>query len=328
MFKIWGEGPQVFNQQNAYAYGSFLGKRYRQSENIIWILGGDRPAIQDSTDTRPIWQAMAKGIQEDTGNKALFSYHVSGGERSTSQQIHQEPWLDINMMQSGHGGGHNVPVWSWITRDRALTPIKPTLDSEPNYEDHPVNPWPKWDSANGYFNDYDVRKQLYRSVFAGACGVTYGHHSIWQFYSPLFEKINHAKMYWAEAMDRPGAAQSGYLKKLILSRPSLKRIPDQTMIISGQGTKGDYVTAFRDSLGSYAMVYLPVGKQFTLNLEFIKGKKFTAWWFNLKSGKSVKAPLKTISNATTFTSPSTGVGNDWVLVVDDTSFGYKAPAIK
>jgi hypothetical protein len=35
------------------------------------------------------------------------------------------------------------------------------LDAEPNYEDHPVNPWPKWNTDSGYYRDYDVRKQLY-----------------------------------------------------------------------------------------------------------------------------------------------------------------------
>lgn len=103
-----------------------------------------------------------------------------------------------------------------------MLPHKPTLDAEPNYEDHPVNPWPTWNPENGYYRDYDVRKQTYRSVFAGACGVTYGHHSVWQFYSPREEKINYPDRYWTEAMDRPGAVQVGYLKMLIDSRPQLE----------------------------------------------------------------------------------------------------------
>ena len=112
-----------------------------------------------------------------------MTYHPWGGH-SSSEWLHEEDWLDVNMMQSGHGGGHDVPVWDMIAHDYALKPTKPTLDGEPNYEDHPVSPWPKWDPANGYYRDHDVRKQLYRSVFAGACGVTYGHHSMWQFYEP------------------------------------------------------------------------------------------------------------------------------------------------
>lgn len=127
----------------------------------------------------------------------------------------------MNMIQSGHGGGHDVPTWAMITRDYQLSPAKPVIDAEPNYEDHPINPWPKYDPRNGYYRAYDVRKQLYRSVFAGACGVTYGHHSVWQFYSPREEKINYADRYWTNALDRPAAYQAGYLKKLIESRPYL-----------------------------------------------------------------------------------------------------------
>ena len=84
----------------------------------------------------------------------------------------------MNMMQSGYGSGHDVPVWNSIHHDYHLQPAKPTLDAEPNYEDHPVNPWPKWDTASGYFRDYHVRKQCYRSVFGGAPGVSYGHHAV------------------------------------------------------------------------------------------------------------------------------------------------------
>jgi hypothetical protein len=159
VMKEWGVGPVIFNPSNAYTYGLGLGKRYKDYPNIIWILGGDRPAVKDSNDCRPVWRAMAKGILEGTKNHALITYHPWGGSQSTSQYIHNEGWLDINMIQSGHGSGHDVAIWGLIERDRNLMPTKPTLDAEPNYEDHPVNPWPVWKPENGYYRDYDVRKQ-------------------------------------------------------------------------------------------------------------------------------------------------------------------------
>lgn len=33
-------GPQCFTPESAYTYGRFLGERYRNDPNIIWILGG------------------------------------------------------------------------------------------------------------------------------------------------------------------------------------------------------------------------------------------------------------------------------------------------
>ena len=320
--KMWGEGPVVFNEANAYTYGLWLGKRYQNTPNIIWILGGDRPPKKDSSDWIPIWRAMAKGILEGTHQQALITYHPSGGKESTSQFMQNEPWLHINMMQSGHGSGHDVTVWEMVTRDWAMTPTKPTLDAEPNYEDHPVNPWPKWDPKNGYYRDYDVRKQTYRSVFAGACGVTYGHHSVWQFYSPREEKINYPERYWTEAIDRPGAFQVGYLKKLIESRPSLHRIPDQSIIQAGQGEKGDYATAFRDSVGSYLMVYLPVGKTIIANTSNIHARRFNAYWINPKTFKTTSIGAFKNQGSKEFTPPTLGFENDWVLVIDDPKYQY------
>ena len=211
---LWGVGPSVFDEENARVYGRFLGERYRDQTNIIWILGGDRPAVTDEADYRPVWRAMAAGINEATGGLTLMTYHPMGGH-STSAWLHNELWLDVNMMQSGHGAGRDTPVWERIERDYSLRPVKPTLDAEPNYEDHPVSPWPTWDPANGFFRDHDIRKQVYRSVFAGGCGVTYGHHAIWQMYAPGRRLMNQPPGYeeydWREALDRPGAQQAQHV---------------------------------------------------------------------------------------------------------------------
>ena len=313
--KIWGEGPVIFNESNAYIYGKWLGDRYKNYPNIIWILGGDRPPITDSVDYRPVWRAMAKGINEGSGGKAIFTYHTWGGH-STSEYINNEEWLSINTMQSGHGSGHDVPVWKMIERDRGLTPTKPTLDAEPNYEDHPVNPWPKWDPANGYFRDYDVRKQTYRSVFSGACGVTYGHHAVWQFLSAREDTINHADRYWTDAINRPGAFQVGYLKRLIESHSPLDRIPDQSIITEGQGEKGEYMAAFRDKNNKYAMIYLPVGKKIAVNTSFIEGDSIRISWFDPRIGKTENAGQVKKEAVMNFVSPTTGVENDWVLIIE------------
>ncbi|HEY2722072.1 MAG TPA: DUF4038 domain-containing protein, partial [Chitinophagaceae bacterium] len=238
------------------------------------------------------------------------------GGHSTSEYIHNESWLSINTMQSGHGNGHDVAVWKMIEHDRSLLPAKPTLDDEPNYEDHPVNPWPKWDPANGYFRDYDVRKQTYRSVFAGACGVTYGNHAVWQFLSAREDTINHADRYWTNAINRPGAFQVGYLKKLIESYSIVNRIPDQSLILRGQGEKGEYITAFRNQDNNYAMIYLPVGKKIVVNTSFIKTKKLKASWFNPRNGRIEKAAVLGKKEEMSFTSPPGNFQTDWVLIIE------------
>ncbi|MES2647925.1 MAG: glycoside hydrolase family 140 protein [Bacteroidota bacterium] len=325
--KLWGEGPVVFDSVNAFNYGKWIGQRYKNDPNIIWILGGDRPAVNDENDWRPVWRAMAKGIKAATNNNCLITYHPAGGNNSTSQWLNNEPWLDINMFQSGHGGGHDVASWDLVKRDLAYSPARPTLDAEPNYEDHPVSPWPKWNVDNGYFRDYDVRKQTYRSVFAGACGVTYGHHAVWQFMNAKEAAINYPDRGWINALDRPGAFQVGYLKSLLLSRPMFQRIADSSIIVSGQGEKGEHIESFHTADYSYTMIYLPVGKTFAVNTRSMPDL-LKVWWFNPKDA-STHEPLTIKRNdRMEFTPPTTGFENDWVLVLDDASRNFKRPGIK
>ena len=319
--KMWGAGPEIFDSLNAYTYGKWLGNRYKNAWNIIWITGGDRPAFNDSVDWRPIWRAMIRGIREGTGGEAILTYHPWGEASSTKFWSNDSRYLDINMMQSGHRI-HDFPVWDMVQKDYELQLPKPVLDGEPNYEDHPVN----WKPKEGYFRAYDVRKQLYRSVFSGACGVTYGHNSIFQFYGPGDEKINAADRYWTEALDRPGAFQAGFLKKLILSRPSLSRIPDPSLIISGQGVDdAHHITAFRDTDHTYAMIYLPIGQRIEVNTAFLPSKAITVSWFNPATGKVAKSFSIKPGSAHWFTPTTTGAKNDWVLILDDKSQNYPIP---
>jgi hypothetical protein len=150
---------------------------------------------------------------------------------------------------------------------------------------------------------------------------------VWQFYSPREEVINHADRYWTEALDRPGAFQAGYLKMLIESRPCLNRIPDQSIIVDGQGEKGEYMCAFRDSSCLYGMIYLPVGKKITVNTSFIRSDKLSVWWFNPRNGQTINTGTLVNSKTYEFTAPSMGFENDWVLVIDDPAAKFNIPVI-
>lgn len=325
---MWGAGPAIFDETNAATYGEWLGKRYAQDTNILWIIGGDRPPVHEGQDWRPIWRAMAAGIRSGRNGPCLMTYHPPGGiHRATSYHLHDEDWLDFNMIQSGHGSGHDTPIWEGIAHDYALTPVKPTVDGEPNYEDHPVSPWPTWDPANGYYRDDDVRRQSYRSVFAGGCGVTYGHHSIWQFCSPRNPPVNHPDRYWWEAMDRPGAAQMVYLRRLMESRPYFSRIPDDSLIVSENGTGAQHLCATRDRDGKYAMVYFPDAVQrATIDLSKIGGSNIKAWWYDTHTGLAQLIGEMSNQERRTFTTPLEW--HDWVLILDDASAAFVAPGLK
>ena len=313
--RMWGQGPQVFDQASARAYGAWIGHRYRQTANIIWILGGDRPESDaDGHDYAPVVRGMAAGIQAGVGGPTLMTYHTNG-RRSSSQTFHGDDWLDLNMWQSGHHQ-QDAPNWEMITADVQRTPLKPVLDGEPNYEDHPINPWPQWTPEKGYFRDHDVRKAAYRAVFAGACGHTYGHHSIWQFYDPQRrEPVNHPWCDWRTALDRPGAFQVGLLRRLMESRPYLSRIPDQQVLVGEPGAGAGHARAMRDSQGSYFMVYLPLARPVNVRLGLLEASTAHGWWYDPRSGQAQDLGTFPVTAEHEFTPPPGGP--DWVLVVDD-----------
>ncbi len=330
---LWGDGPIIFNISNAETYAGLLAARYGKYWNVIWVLGGDRPAVytgkQDGVekkiDDRPIWRAMAAGIEKALGAKAFIAYHPWGGDNSTSQYIHNEPWLDMNAFQSGHGS-REAEAWKLVARDLAISPAKPVLDMEPCYEDHPVNPWDgKWNRQRGYFTAYDVRARIYRGVFAGACGVTYGHHHVWQFMDTTrHEPINPGDtiIYWKNALYAEAAREMDHLKKLVLSRPYFSRIADQSLLQDPGSNYQDLAYATRDSIGSYAMIYIPKGRSLKFNADKISGHSKDTWWFNPRTGQASKG-IPVTSGFVAVSAPSKD--EDWVFVVDDVSKAYMPP---
>ncbi|MBK9139817.1 MAG: glycoside hydrolase family 140 protein [Verrucomicrobia bacterium] len=321
--KKWGVGPEIFNPQNAETYGEWLGRRYRDA-GLVWILGGDRPVENDQH--REIIRAMARGLRRGDGGAHLITFHPPGGAGS-AQWFHGEDWLDFNMRQNGHVAEF-TGRYDQTRADYDRTPVKPVLDGEPIYEDHPVSFDP---NKLGHSIAADVRRPLYWDLFTGGFGHTYGHHSVWQMWAPSRSPINNPLMPWFEAIDQPGAAQMQHGKNLLLSRPFLTRVPDDSVIVTDRvptsvpGAGRYRFVATRDEAGSYAMVYAPVGRAFTVRMSAIKGSAAKAWWFNPRDGRARLIGEFPNSGERTFTPPDPGEHLDWVLVLDDAGRNLPAP---
>jgi hypothetical protein len=208
-------------------------------------------------------------------------------------------------------------VYDKIQAAYKLQPTKPVMDAEPIYEDHPVCFNVK---DLGTSSAYDVRQFAYLDLFAGAHGHTYGCHDIWQFYSRKREPVNGPHVYWTEATDLPGANQMIFVRRLIESHPMLERVPDQSLIKENNNAAAERIQATRGD--DYLFVYTAAGKPFTIVNGKIKGATLHAYWFDPRSGKTTD--IGTIKNTGTkkFTPPSTGYGQDWVLVLDDVARRY------
>lgn len=312
----WGAGPEIFDEVTARAYGRFIGERFGHRENVIWVNGGDR----DPAGKEAVFNALAEGIRETEPWRHLMTLHPPGG-KSSSAWFHQQDWLDLNMLQSGHWD-HHMPCDRMIEDDYALEPTKPVLDGEPNYENHP----PFKDFSMRHFTASDVRQAVYRSVFAGGCGVTYGCNAVWQMASERHPFQNQPVGYWIDSLELPGANQMRHLKHLMLQRPFFERIPDQSLLEGGTG--GDLpIRATRDFSGTTLMAFLPQGGEVTVRLADLPGDTFEAWWYDPRTGECLNIGRISGDKWTLETPGFAGFGRDWVLVVDDVNADYSAPGV-
>ncbi|MCJ8208647.1 glycoside hydrolase family 140 protein [Mucilaginibacter sp. RS28] len=319
MVPVWGSVVKEakINAEQGKRYAAFLAKRYKDYTNIIWMNGGDIAGnIANAT-----WNAIGNELRAENP-KALITYHPRGRTQS-SKWFHHQQWLDFNCFQSGHRTyaqdtskndlHYGEDNWKYVNVDYNLKPIKPTIDAEPSYERIPYGlhdtTLPKW-------TDADVRRYGYWSVFAGACGYTYGNNDVMQMHKPTDKGSAYGSTeYWYNSINDPGALQMKYLKKLMLSRPYYQRIPDQSLIVGAKGEKYNCLLATRGR--SYAFVYTYTGRNLLVNPSKLTGTRIKASWYDPRTGD-----LKTIgtykkSSQLSFDPPGDPKdGNDWVLVLD------------
>jgi hypothetical protein len=150
-------------------------------------------------------------------------------------------------------------------------------------------------------------------------------------WAPGRSPINNPLMPWFEAIDQPGAGQMQFARRLLESRPFLTRIPDDSILVTDSvptsvpGAGRYRFVATRDTTGTYAMVYAPVGRKFKVHMDKVTGPKAKAWWFNPRNGEATVLGEFPTTGEREFAPPDYGEMLDWVLVLDDASKNYAPP---
>jgi hypothetical protein len=302
LWAAWGsmvhDGPEVLDASNARAYGEFLGERYG-GKDVVFVLGGDREAGAGN-NTPEVWSALAEGIRAtDTGDH-LVTYHPWGEESSTEMFPNDSPVIDLNLIQGSHKKVPFAELTALLVDDYGKTPVKPVIDSEVFYEEHPFN----WDSSEGWKTAVHARGAAYYQVFSGAAGHTYGDGAVHQFWEPGMDAPYEVRDPWQEAIHHEGATQMQHLKTLMLARSYFDRVPDQSLVTSGTGR------ATRSESGTWAMVYLPEGGSVGIDTAALANNPPQVTWFNPRTGGSQAGEASTGGS---YTAPDE---DDWVLVLD------------
>ncbi len=286
------------------AYGQYLGNRYKNFPNLIWLNGNDFQGWRTAADDAVI-TAIALGIK-DYDTKHLQTVELDYLVSSSLDDPNWKPIVGLNLAYTYY------PTYDEVLHAYRQSKTVPVFMGEAHYEFESVG----YDVAE-YGTPLVLRHQEYWTLLSGGAGQIYGNGYTWPFLNG-----------WQANLDSPGVTQLQYVTALFAPRAWYNLVPDtnHTVLTSGYGTystgglvsASDYATAARTTDGTLAMAYLPTVRTVTINMASMNGPVM-AWWYDPANGTYFRINGSLFSNtgAQNFTPPgdnSDGDG-DWVLVL-------------
>ncbi len=289
------------SDDKAKEYGRWIGERYKDVPNIVWVGGGDHNETRRSI-------LICEGIAEKDPNH-VQTFHPSAGQTARSR-LPDAKWLSLDATYTYYPGMEgrtdqfHVYAQSYVAWSRK--PAMPFVMSESAYEEERDAP-PQF-----------IRRQAYWSYLGGACGHVYGHVATWSHPAGWLSKLND-----------PGARHVGLIGKAFLGRPWHELEPDwsHNVVIAGRGVFNsgtspggdDYATASRTKDGRLVLTYLPTSRTVTVQMKRLVAPVL-AEWFDPTSGDVTKVeggPFENSGNRD-FAPPGKNKGGDgdWLLVLE------------
>jgi hypothetical protein len=288
----------------AFDYGVYLGNRYKNFKNIMWLTGNDYK--MNASDDQ-LMVAVIKGI------KSVDPNHLHTSENNASAVAGGQTSLDdANIGRLLDFNGAYVWTATYVPMYRAYNQSSiPAYLNEGNFEDA------TWGGELG--TPKVLRRQAYWATLSGGAGQIYGHErTVWFLEG------------WQSHLNTSGVTQIHYWKNFFTPRAWYTLVPDQThaVVTSGYGTLGrastkasvsDYLTAARSADGTLVVAYTPTNHTFTVDMTKLSGE-VTAQWFDPTNGTYNPVQGSPLANVGTheFTSPGTNSAgdSDWVLLLE------------
>jgi hypothetical protein len=257
-------------------YGKYLGRRYRDYDNILWVHGGDY-----NLPERQLVRAVALGIREE-GSRAL---HTAHGSRQTSALNHWEgeAWLQVNNIYASlPDHWSSAPVYAAALEQYARPERLPFFLLDGVYEnEHEAT-------------ERHLRTQAYQAVLSGAAGQIFGNNPVWHFngwvgpysFFAMDDWFTRPSLNWQQALASRGAQSMTHLYNLLMGIRwwQLEPDADKRFLIGGLGPEDARAVAARASDGSFAIIYLPSNRPITVDLGQLAGPDVAVRWYDPADG--------------------------------------------
>jgi hypothetical protein len=283
------------------AFGRFVGNRYRNAPNIVWVIGGDVDAVAFGLSDKV--REFVAGIKDYDSAHLMTAHNAS--EQSARDVWPNEAWLNLNSIYT-----YNYTYLKTL-QEYNRAPFQPSFLLETAYEnEHGSTP-------------LSLRSQSYGAVLSGAyLGHFFGNCPIWGFGATAgyCSSTN-----WKAELNSPGSQTLAYVGKLFASRQFYRLVPDQTHTVlttAGYQSGAGYAATSRTGDGSTVIAYIPTARTVTIDMTKVAGTSAQAWWFDPRTSAATLIGNVPITGSMNFTTPS---GGDWVLVIDNAALGLPAP---
>lgn len=274
-------------------YGRYVGARYRNLPNIVWLQGGDTDPVDKS-----LVRAIACGIAE-TCPDALQTIHCAPGT-SVLEQWGSEPWLSLSNVYT-YGA-----IGAACLGQCALRPTMPVLLLESFYEnEHEVT-------------QRRLRAQAYTALLSGGCGHVFGNNPIWHFGGWRDAGVTAS---WQDALASPGAQAMTHLHRLFAGLPWWSLVPsvDGTFVRGPSSWDGYGPVAAIARDRSFGIAYLPHGGHVGVDLDRLGGRELQVSWYDPTLGHTLpdrllRAPTQGWITLHAPPSPLGGTGDQLLLL--------------
>jgi len=305
-----GESPgETLSVNCAAQLARYIQARYH-AFNPLWLLGGDGDYRNEKAER---WKEIGRAVFPPDLTRRPVSLHPRGLQEPW-EGLKDEAWIDYFVYQSGHGS--NVQKWQWQAwrgpaQGWRLTPARPVIDAEPNYEGHVSYQGKPIDA-------FAVRRASWYSLLsAPIAGVTYGAHGVWPWMREPGPVLNHERAgnapSWRECMQWPGAESMRVVADLMAAIPWTALRPDPQLVSPSavDDQFSNYIAAASADDRSLALLYLPANPSAALDLS-VFDRPAQATWIHPGNGERTPGQRLPASKSVAVKPPGAG---DWLLLL-------------
>ncbi len=295
-------------------FGRYLGARFKQKRNLLWLAGGDFAPPTGSEGEGEILDGIraAGASQPWTGH---WNFEHQGGISTDEARFPDAMALN--------GVYQYADTYRYAGRAYDVLPARPVFLLESTYEhEHPAA------------NTQPFRKAWWWTMLSGASGVLWSNTFLWMcetargVYRLEYGDVDHAVSSWSAELDSEGTSEALHLHAFFEGLPWHRLVPagpasglrglvgswqwwGQRRIVAAATREGDLLVAYVPPTGGGS-------RSFAIDLSGLRGPARARWYDPSTGGwLPIDGTLPASAGVALETPGANGAGaNDWALAVE------------